>query len=100
LKNTGGLALRRRPLPADRRPAGDDAAPLPRQSGHADGADRHRGRVPDDSNAEHCHTHCISGDIMNFGSEVDSLKELASLKSDDDHERALSGLMDSGQTTV
>ena len=37
---------------------------------------------------------------MNFGSEVDSLKELASLKSDDDHERALSGLMDSGQTTV
>lgn len=31
---------------------------------------------------------------MNFGSEVDSLKELASLKSDDDHERALSGLID------
>ena len=37
---------------------------------------------------------------MNFGSEVDSLKELASLKSDDDHERALSGLMHRGQTTV
>jgi hypothetical protein len=31
---------------------------------------------------------------MNFGSEVDRLKELASFKSDDDHERALSGLMD------